>query len=285
MRIITGKRKTPPRVLVYGAHGVGKTTFAAAAPRPLVIATEAGADGIGVDRTPTVGSFSDLLATLREAAATEYETIILDSLSACEPLIRAQTMAAAKLTDESYEAYGRGASMSVVHWGALVSALDDVHAAGKGIVCVAHAATKVLKNPSGADYAAHVIAMPEAAAALVCRWADEVLFARLDLSVDKGKATTTGNRFLFAAPGEGAIAKNRCGLPDRLPLSWSAYQSARDAYYANAPDAKADAAAALALVPEEHPKREAMAAAFAACKTEAEFAAFSRRVHLSLKPS
>ena len=35
----------PPRILVHGVHGVGKTTFAAGAPDPVFIVTE---DGLGV---------------------------------------------------------------------------------------------------------------------------------------------------------------------------------------------------------------------------------------------
>ena len=34
----------PPRTLIHGVHGVGKTTFAAAAPDPVFVLTE---DGLG----------------------------------------------------------------------------------------------------------------------------------------------------------------------------------------------------------------------------------------------
>jgi AAA domain len=39
----------PPRILIHGVHGVGKTTFAAGAPDPVFILTE---DGLGtLERT------------------------------------------------------------------------------------------------------------------------------------------------------------------------------------------------------------------------------------------
>ena len=39
----------PPRILVYGVHGVGKTTFAAGAPDPVFVVTE---DGLGTLAVP-----------------------------------------------------------------------------------------------------------------------------------------------------------------------------------------------------------------------------------------
>ena len=39
----------PPRILLYGVEGVGKTTFAACAPAPIFIRTE---DGLGELEVP-----------------------------------------------------------------------------------------------------------------------------------------------------------------------------------------------------------------------------------------
>ena len=50
-----------PRILVHGMPGVGKTTFAASAPDPIVIQTE---DGLGALDVPTF------------SLATEYSQVI-----------------------------------------------------------------------------------------------------------------------------------------------------------------------------------------------------------------
>ena len=39
-----GRESKPPRILAYGVEGVGKSTFAAAAPNPIFVQTE---DGLG----------------------------------------------------------------------------------------------------------------------------------------------------------------------------------------------------------------------------------------------
>ncbi|MBO5680941.1 MAG: AAA family ATPase, partial [Lentisphaeria bacterium] len=42
--IQSGKESKPPRLMIYGQEGIGKSTFAAAAPNPIFIQTE---DGLG----------------------------------------------------------------------------------------------------------------------------------------------------------------------------------------------------------------------------------------------
>ena len=42
----------PPRIMVYGPHGLGKTTFGASAPAPIFILTEDGLGRLEVDHFP-----------------------------------------------------------------------------------------------------------------------------------------------------------------------------------------------------------------------------------------
>jgi len=45
-QIRTGKQSSPPRILLYGTEGIGKSTFAAQAPNPIFIPTEDGLNEI-----------------------------------------------------------------------------------------------------------------------------------------------------------------------------------------------------------------------------------------------
>ncbi|MFN6303913.1 MAG: AAA family ATPase, partial [Planctomycetota bacterium] len=47
-----GKAHLPPRILVYGTEGVGKSSLAATTPRPIFIQTEDGLGEIDCDRFP-----------------------------------------------------------------------------------------------------------------------------------------------------------------------------------------------------------------------------------------
>lgn len=71
-------------MLVYGAGGVGKTTFASTAPKPLLVDCENGAKyfglrGIKMD-VAQVATWSDMEGLFDIAKSGEYDTIILDPI-------------------------------------------------------------------------------------------------------------------------------------------------------------------------------------------------------------
>ena len=51
----------PPRILIHGVHGVGKTTFAADAPNPVFIVTEDGLGTLQVDHFPLAKTFDEVM--------------------------------------------------------------------------------------------------------------------------------------------------------------------------------------------------------------------------------
>ena len=61
---------TPPRILIHGVAGVGKTTFAAKSDRPVIIATEEGLGTLAV-RPPPGGTRSRARAS--EGSANPYD--------------------------------------------------------------------------------------------------------------------------------------------------------------------------------------------------------------------
>lgn len=55
-KIQTGRSNRPPRLLVYGVEGIGKSTFAAHAPNPIFIQTEDGLDELECSKFPLATS-------------------------------------------------------------------------------------------------------------------------------------------------------------------------------------------------------------------------------------
>ena len=89
-QIHSGQRYTPPRVLVYGTEGIGKSTFAANAPKPIFIPTEDGLDQIECDSFPLAENLSavtDALAALINEKH-DYQSVVIDSLDWLERLKR-----------------------------------------------------------------------------------------------------------------------------------------------------------------------------------------------------
>jgi AAA domain len=54
----------PPRILIHGVHGVGKTTYAAGAPDPVFILTEDGLGTLDVPHFPLARTFDEVMQAL-----------------------------------------------------------------------------------------------------------------------------------------------------------------------------------------------------------------------------
>jgi len=63
--IQTGRTPMPPRILLYGTEGIGKSTCAAQTPRPIFIQTEDGLGQLECHRFPLAQSLDDVLAARR----------------------------------------------------------------------------------------------------------------------------------------------------------------------------------------------------------------------------
>ena len=61
----TSSTLRPPRILMHGVHGVGKTTFAAGADAPVVIMTEDGLGMLKVPHFPLATSYADVEREVR----------------------------------------------------------------------------------------------------------------------------------------------------------------------------------------------------------------------------
>ena len=64
---------TPPRILVHGVAGVGKTTFAASAESPVVSPTEDGLGMIKVPHFPLARSFDEVMEALAALYSEPHE--------------------------------------------------------------------------------------------------------------------------------------------------------------------------------------------------------------------
>lgn len=81
-RVVTNEHGAkPPRIVVYGEAGIGKTTFAASATKPLLIDLEGSADYIDVAKAKpkNYAAVLELIdAVINEEH--EYKTLVIDSL-------------------------------------------------------------------------------------------------------------------------------------------------------------------------------------------------------------
>lgn len=239
-----GPEPKPPRLLIYGTEGVGKSSTAAQAPRPIFIQTEDGLDEIDCDRFPLATSLDQVFEALSQlrSQSHDYETVAIDSLDWLERLIFDRLCAehGAGSIDQVAGGYGKGYTLALSLWRELIAELSALrNQRGMAILLIAHSKVERFEDPESSPYDRYSPRLHKHAAALVCEWCDAVVFATQKMRTQSEEAgfnrkrTTAqpigaggGERVMRCVGRPSCVAKNRYGIADELPLSWSALMSA-----------------------------------------------------------
>jgi hypothetical protein len=239
-QVQTGKSPMPPRLMIYGTEGIGKSSCAAHAPKPVFVQTEDGLGEIECAKFPLAASVDDVLAALSELNAEQhdYQTVVLDSLDWTERLIFDAVCREYRVTsiEKADGGYQRGYVQALTHWRKIVDALNALRV-GKGmaVILIAHAKVEKFEDPEATTYDRYSPRLHKHACALLTEWSDAVLFATRKYRTETedtgfgrtrtiavGVGAEGGERILRTVGGPACVAKNRYGLPAELPLSWPA---------------------------------------------------------------
>ncbi len=232
-----GKQPRPRRLMLYGVHGVGKSSMAAMAPRPIFIQTEDGLGDIECEKFPLARTYADVLAALSELYAEEHEyrTVVVDSLDWLERLIWAEVCRKRGVENIEDFGYARGYSFALGQWREVLEGLDALrNERGMTVILIAHARIERFENPETESYDRYVPRLHKLASALVQEWCDDVLFAtyrvhtrKVDESFGRAKhrGIGSGQRIVRTSERPAHVAKNRLNLPDEFPLDWRIYEA------------------------------------------------------------
>lgn len=233
--ITTGKIVKPPRLLVYGIEGIGKTTFAANAPKPIFIQTEDGADYLDVAKFPLVEKLDQALQYLDAliCEAHDYQTCVIDSVDWLEDRIFEKVCADYNVRNiaSANGGYGRGYDAAKEYWKIIKGKLHTLREQrGMAIVMLAHHQVKEAGDPEYPDYDKYEPRLHAKAMHLLSEWSDAVLFATRKMRVgENGKAAPIGRdggeRVLRCVGSPTCIAKSRYQLPAEMPLDWDAFMA------------------------------------------------------------
>lgn len=259
----------PPRIVIYGPHGIGKTTFGAAAPSPVILPIEKGLAGIrGVKRFPLATSYADVINAINTLLKSEHSfgTLVVDSLDWLEPLVWEHTAIMGGQQDIESFGYGKGYKKADEYWRQVLDGFTALQEQkGMVIICTAHAIIKKFDAPDTDAYDRYQIKLHERASGLVAEWADVIGFAHLEtVTVTKGKGhdvstkgQTSGNRVLSVEERPAYQAKNRYGMPAEIPFpkvgAWDLFAAAVAGAYEvpPAPEPEPVAEAEPELLPDE----------------------------------
>lgn len=232
----TGASTNPPRILIYGVAGIGKTTFCADAPNPVFIQTEDGLGMIDCPAFPLATCYGDVQSALESLINDEHDfkTLVVDSLDWLEPLIWKEVCVQQNVDTIESIPYGKGFIMAMDIWRdylAGLNALRDIR--GMMIIQTAHSDIKRFESPEADSYDRYVIKLHAKASAVVQEHSDCVFFANYKTHVvqedvgfnqKRNRAVGSGNRVIFTQEKPAFNAKNRYALQSDIPLddkTWS----------------------------------------------------------------
>jgi hypothetical protein len=228
----------PPRILMHGLPGIGKTTYAAGSEKPVVIPTEDGLGIVDVSHFPLARKFDEVMDALEALYSEphEFKTVVVDSVDWLEPLVWRHVCQVNGWGSIEEPGYGKGYLAALDVWRQYLDGLNALrNERGMTIVQIAHTDIKRFDSPEHEPYDRYVIKLHARAAALLQEHSDVVLFANYRISTVKSdigfnkkitRALGTGERVVHTTERPAFLAKNRYGLPETLPLDWKAFAAA-----------------------------------------------------------
>jgi hypothetical protein len=231
------RRVRAPKIVIVGQGKIGKTTFAAMAPKAIGILTEDGADAVDANAFPLATSLADVYSAVATLINQDhdFQTLFIDSLDWLEPLVQDHVCKANNWKNIEQPGFGKGYVAAAEEWRNLLSGLEVLRAdKGMGIILIAHDKIKRIEDPLTEGFDSHVLKLHDRAGALVQEWADVIGYAGYRIFTSKTdagfgnketKATTTGERILHVEPHPAHCGGNRFGLSN-MPLDWTAFQEA-----------------------------------------------------------
>ena len=230
-----GNTPKPARLLVYGVHGIGKTSFAASAPDPIFIQAE---DGLGSIDALTFGlaqSYEDVMQAIGVLFNDphDFQTVVIDSLDWLEPMIWASVAKDNGWKDIETPGFGKGYVAALDTWRMFVDGLNALRdERNMTVIMLAHSEIKRFDSPEHEPYDRYQPKLHARASALMQEHVDAVLFANYRISTVKSdvgfskkvtRAVGGGDRILHTQERPALLAKNRYNLPESIPLDWQAF--------------------------------------------------------------
>lgn len=229
LNISRGVRREPPRIVIHGGPGIGKTTLASRAPNPVFLDLEHGTLQIDVARIEGIETWEGLLAALR-ALATEphdFKTVVIDTLDRAEWLCWQHICQTERVPniEKVGKGFGKGYTAAYEAFRGLAAALEKLRTErGMAVILIAHSKVEKAPNAAGDEYERWTLKVHKQIAGLFYEAFDAILFARLQVYTRKTEAGRTKGvgdaRVLETQESPAWLAKNRYALPAQLPLSW-----------------------------------------------------------------
>jgi hypothetical protein len=201
----------PVVILVYGAPGTGKSELASQFGNTLFLDCESGTDFLNVERI-RLNDFEELIKAIRVAATLDYETIVVDSLTAVTAFALEQTLKEYGVDDISKPGYGAGYAKHRNNIMRVINGIDYLKSQKKNVVLLAHTKVRTANDPSLPDFNIIEFDTNDKVVSEIGSRMDAVFYMRHQIYKTGEKASSTGARELITQDRGGTIAKSRFQL-------------------------------------------------------------------------
>lgn len=220
----------PPRVLVHGQEGVGKTTLGARFPNAVFLQFEDGTPaGLTLNSFGPLSSYADGLAALAALGNEQHDfrTLVVDSLDALEKQLWSHACAENHWSTIEAPGYGKGYVVADRYWHDFLAGTNWLRGkCGMNIVLLAHSAIETVNDPRAPSYTSYQLRLHRRARGIVADEVDLILFLAADVHVTsedagfgkkRGRADGGATRYLHTEARPAFLAKSRFDLPARIP--------------------------------------------------------------------
>ena len=233
LNVTSGIVARPVKCCVYGVEGIGKSTFASKFPDPLFFDLDKGTARLNVKRVTDIQSWPQLMQSVEEVWKEPglCRTLVIDTADAAERLCISHICAKKEKSGIEDFSYGSGYSYLVEEFARFLLNLETCVTQGINVVILAHAVLKTITMPEEMGQYDHwelklSTKTTNKVAPLVKEWADMLFFANYEtILVEDGKLKKKkamgGKRMMWTSHTTFADAKNRFGLPEKMPFDYA----------------------------------------------------------------
>ena len=251
-KVKTEKKKLPYALLIYGVHGIGKSTLPSESEKPIYICSDE-TDELNVPKFPKVNRWSDLTEQLAEILNSkhEYKTLVIDTVDGLEAVAQKEILAGKGSGVNMATAlggYGKAyEEMYKLFLSVREKYLVPIRDKGMNVVLIGHETRTKIEDPiTHYTYDNYTTSLHKKIKPIFQDWVSAILFATYKLLPAQGEDGTfhlegDGGRVLFTEERPSHIAKNRFDLPYEIPFNrtgtWKTLAGYIDKFYA-APNSK-----------------------------------------------